>query len=160
MNSFATYQKKYKIRSMFYGMVTVEFEPSDTYALDTEAMELYELISGGQDLPAMERNVALTYASLTTATHNMSFHFTDEVPDEYRALEVWWSMIADKIDPITCFLFYKLHVPNDITAEWITSKNDAGKKWKPVGEKSPNELTESDKTNPNLRRSKQNRNTK
>ena len=115
-------------------MVTIDFISFRNVDCDMQTIELSEKIEGMFD---KRYNIFIfNYCLRLVHAKNMYFDWKHEdIPDDIKALEIWWDMIISGTDVIECFNYYKLNVPNWIGDELSEAFNKATQIWKPKNER-------------------------
>lgn len=126
-----------KVEVFFYGMVTGTFEPFESYSLDEQSVQLNEKLKNDlrKRRSLSDGNFAL--CELLTYTQDLSFAWKDEVPEQYKNLEVVWTMHKEGRSILDIATYFGKNVSTDMLDQWWKAKKTAMKIWKPADEKSP-----------------------
>lgn len=92
-----------------WDMVTGEFHPARTYALDTQSDALERQIA---EWTKSRYAIHGIYAGAVTYTVDMQFNWHQDTPPDIRALETFWQMRQDGAPERECFEFYAEQVNN------------------------------------------------
>lgn len=138
-----------KVRSFFYDQVKATFLPFETYEIDAKAVELADALKARLKKMKMPYDGSYALCELFVYTVDLEFNWKDDCPEEYRALEEWWSRVKSTEDFVGNFLFFAKSVHNQMIESWWEAKKRAHAIWKPVEEKSPDDQSEEEKSDPN-----------
>lgn len=142
-------EHKPKQETFFYGYITASFFPFETFEKDDATLALESRLK--IDLKASKSKISAAYpvCELMIYVEDMSFRWPESVPEEYKAIEIWWKKVKAGEPLLDTFLYWAENVPNHILAQFWEAKKKAHLIWKPTEEKSPNDQDEEEKQDPN-----------
>jgi len=133
-------------RSFFFDQIRGAFLQYSTYGHRDRAEQLEALLINAE--APQVNSLASPYVEWLVHTQEMSFTWREDCPQYLRTIEAWWSMVQAGDDPVACYTYFVLNVPNEVWEAYGLAQQAAYRRWKPPEERMDENLTPEEAANP------------